>query len=179
VAQPTITDMTDSAITFLKNQFVGHEVFQPLTTWEDNTKTVNLPFGSVTAGNQIKAKGSAKVTSYQSHTGNLQRVTFDNFNIWIADLVVVFRYTSKTHGEMWYWPGGLFENNVWDDVHPQGDLVVHLTLQQSSGAIHLEVRVDPDHDDNPGHFIRDRVAIQTIAKLDAVLEQFTGISINS
>jgi hypothetical protein len=170
--QPEIKDFTNEMIEHLK-AFVGHEVYQPLTVYKDETSD-NLGFK---VGKELRARGSARINEYQSHTGSIKRISVQNYNMWFADLKIVYRYTSQTTGETWGYPGGVLLDYPWGDLHPQGTIVATLQLQQSSGAVHLEVQVDADHDDNPGWFIRDRVVPQTIGKLDALMENFTGISI--
>lgn len=171
--QPEIRDFTNEMIEHLKAQFVGYEVYQPLTVYKDNTSE----HWGVKTGTELRARGSAKVNEYQSHSGSIKRVSLQNYNMWFADLKVVFRYTSITTGETWAYPGGIVIDYPWGELKPQGTIIATLQLQQSTGAVHLDVQVDNDHDDNPGYFIRDRVVPLSIGKLDALMESFTGISI--
>jgi hypothetical protein len=180
-----IVDRTQDFLNKIRNEFINHQVDQPLTTYIDDTQDVgpNFPPGAkVRTGTEIKARGWCKITSIGSTTGALQSVTVPGIGtqFWISDLVINFRYASWTHGEKWVWPGGAFVNNEWNDLHPQGSVKAILSMQpQRNGVLRLECSVDPDHNDRPGHFIRDRVAPQMISRLDFLTENFTGVSVDT
>src|SRR4051812_46540504 len=105
-------DKTDVLMGRLQNEFVGLQVEQPLTTYIDNTTDTNTPFGTITSGNQIKARGTCKIASIVSHSGvlKLKIDDEDGSETWktYPTLTIEFRYDSWTHGEKWVWPGGLF-----------------------------------------------------------------------
>ncbi|TXT38610.1 MAG: hypothetical protein FD138_302 [Planctomycetota bacterium] len=172
-------DLTNEAVDFMKQRLPGHEVHQPLKTFQDNTST---NFLGVRTGNEIKAKGRAKVSNYISHSGSIKRLQAGNFTLWITEpfLKITFKYTSQTHGERWIWPGGIFVDNVWNDVHPEGTVTAVLTMiPQQNAVLRLELTVESGNDDRPNNFIKDHVAPQLLGRIDSLLEEFTGKSIVS
>ena len=176
---------TDELLERLKNEFVGYQIEQPLMAYIDNTAITDLgPFGSVTSGNKIMARGSCKISSLTGHTGEIKLKIDDDDSsqFWktYPTLNLEFRYESWTHGERWLYPGGAFVDNVWDNSYPQGTIRAVFSLQpQQNGKLRLEIAVDPDHDDRPGHFIRDRVAPLLVNKLDWIVENMTNTSVDT
>jgi hypothetical protein len=182
---PDVVDRTQDFLNKVRNEFVGYQVEQPLTTYIDNTTEIgpNWPPGSkIRTGNEIKARGWCKIETLASSTGQLQSISVPGIGaqFWLANLTVDFRYQSWTHGERWLWPQGIFVDNVWNDISPQGTIRAILTMQaMRNGVLRLECMVDPNHDDDPGHFIRDRVAPKVVARLDFLAENFTGVHVDS
>lgn len=177
-------DKTNELLDRVRNEFVGYQIEQPTVTYQDNTTTINTPLGTVRTGNQIKARGSCKVVALTGNSGafKLKIDDEDGSQYWktYPTMVMDFHYESQTHGERWIWPGGVFSENVWDDIHPKGSIRAIVTMQpQHNGKLHLEITVDPDHDDDPGHFIRDRVAPGLINRLDWILENMTNTAVDT
>ena len=172
-----ITDFTDRVIEFLKTRMVGHDVQQSLKTIEDHTETVL----GVTGGWELKARGSAEVTSLQSHTGSLKRVEFGSFTIWVTEphLKLVVRYKGNTNAEKRSVPGGAIFDRPWVNSKPKGTYTAILKMEAATNAVlAIENDIDEDHNDRPGRFIRDHVARKFQAKIDNLLEEFTGKDIN-
>lgn len=171
-------DFTDRVIEFLKERFPGYEVHQPLTTFINNT-TERL---GVKFGDEIKARGSVRVGDFDRHEGTLKRIQVQSHTFWFTEpyLKISFHYTSKTSAERWLWPGGLIVDHPWGNSQPEGILSGTLHMVPQEGAVlHLGATAKGGHDDRPNNFIADRVAPQTLGKLDALLEEFTGISIRT
>jgi hypothetical protein len=171
---------TDELLNRVNNEFVGHQVEQPLMTYIDNTST---NFG-IRSGNRTMVRGSCKVASLSEHSGDIKLKIDDEdgTQYWktYPTLNFEFRYESWTHGEKWIEPAGIFVDNVWDNVYPQGTIRAVITMQpQQNGKLHLEITVDADHDDNPGHFIRDIVAPQLVNRLDWILENMTNTAVDT
>jgi hypothetical protein len=173
-----VEDYTTQVIEFLKSRFPGHEVFQPLSTWQDNTRE-DL---GVKTGNEIKAKGTSRIGDFVSAEGAFKRIDVANFTLWVTEphLKFTFRFKSDTHGEKWMWPGGLFAENVWDSVHPEGTITGVLRMIPTKNAVlRLEISVDPGNADAPNDFVKNRVVPLHLGKLDALLEEFTAKDIDS
>lgn len=167
-----MADRTDDYINHIKMHFVGHQVDQPLMTFEDNTSST--PLGRV--GNQIKAKGWVKIEDLLHHQGSIQQIDLPvaPHVLWVADLVMVFKYKGWTHGERWVWPGGLFVDNVWDSLHPEGTVSIHLKyVPGQNGQMAVSATVNPGHPDRPNRFIAD-LARRTAGHADSLTEGFTG-----
>jgi hypothetical protein len=175
---------TDELLGRVNNEFVGYQVEQPLMTYIDNTETTDLIIGSVTSGHKIMARGSCKIVSLTGHTGDIKLKIDDEdaSQFWktYPTLNLEFRYESWTHGEKWIYPGGAFVDNVWDNSYPQGTIRAVLSLQpQQNGKLRLEIVVDADHDDRPGHFIRGIVAPALVNRLDWIVENMTNTSVDT
>jgi hypothetical protein len=53
--------------------------------------------------------------------------------------------------------GGVFVENVWNDVHPKGSFEVSMISQPGKNCeMKMMTSVDPNHDAKLGHFVADR-----------------------
>jgi hypothetical protein len=123
------------------------------------------------------------MVSLTGHSGDIKLKIDDEdgFQFWktYPTLNLDFRYESWTHGEKRVYPGGAFVDNVWDNVYPQGTIRAVITMEpQKNNQLRLEISVDADHDDRPGHFIRDIVAPSLVNRLDWILENMTNTIVN-
>ena len=163
-------DFTNQIIDFIKTRFVGHEVYRGLTTIDRNVNGLGI-------GTELKARGSAKITDFSSFEGSVKRIQVSNYIFWIADpfFKTTYRYQGQTSAELWTVPGGAIVDHPWGDVHPRGTIISTLVMKlQEQITLHLEYQVDPEHDDRPGHFLRDYVVPLTTDKLELIIEEFTG-----
>jgi hypothetical protein len=170
-----MADRTAEFVDFMKNHFVGFRSDQPLTTFRDNTHSVL----GVKTGDQIKARGWVQIDSLLHSNGSMIQIDLPvaPFHLWAADVVMVFKYVSQTHGERWVWPGGAFVNNEWDSLHPEGTISIHMTfVPGANGQLGISVTVSPGHDDRANEFIAN-VARGTAGKADSLIETFTGQSV--
>ena len=177
-----IVDKTDELIEKIKNEFLNHTVDQPITTYIDETSEHGPPWARVTTGYKIKAKGWCKAVAIGASTGTLQAIAIPGLGgtFWLANLTLEFRYESWTRGEKWVWPGGIYVGYEWENLHPKGTVKLILGMEpQRNGRLRLECMVDADHDDRPGHFIRDRVAPHFINRIDSIIENYTGVSVET
>jgi hypothetical protein len=160
----------------MHDNFVGFHLDQPLTTFQDNTSS---HFG-VTAGSKIMARGSVTIGVILHQDGNISKIDIPvaPFSLWAADVTMVFQYSSQTHGEKWGYPGGIFVDNEWDDLHPGGTVTLHLTfIPGHNGQLGVFVTVQPGHDDRPNNFIKG-VAQATGGQADQLIKSFTGQDID-
>jgi hypothetical protein len=167
-----MADKSTQFFQYMKDHFIGFQQDQPLMTFEDNT-TSRL---GITTGDKIKAKGWVKIGEMTHSQGTIQTIDLPvpPHVLWVADLIMVFKYISFTHGERWVYPGGVFVDNVWDSLHPEGTIRLHLTyVPGGNGSMGIAVTVNPGHGDRPNRFITG-VARQTAARADSLIEQFTG-----
>jgi hypothetical protein len=166
------TDRTADFFKFMKDHFVGFSRDQPLTVFQDNTSS---NYG-VTAGNKIMAKGSVTIGDVIHQDGNISVIDIPvaPFHLWAADVVMVFSYSSQTHGEKWLYPGGIFVDNVWDNLHPGGTISLHLTfVPGGNGQLGVAVTVNPGNPDDPNNFIKGLV-LGTGQQADQLINSFTG-----
>jgi hypothetical protein len=174
-----MADVTNDLVSFLKQRLIGYDVHQPLKTIDRDVTSV--PFGGE-VGSEIKARGSAEITEFVGHIGTLAKIEVGNYRIWATDPHFIFtlRYRGSTGSERRTVPGGAVIDKPWGDIHPKGSLKATLFMRpQHNAELKLEVDVDADHNDRPGHFVRDHVVRKVIDKIDGLLEEFTGVSVNS
>ncbi|WP_342762077.1 hypothetical protein [Bacillus sp. BR3(2024)] len=170
----------DTLVEKLNSQLVNKSVEQPLMTYQDNTSRDPITRSEV--GNKIKARGSATIESFVNHEGEFEKITLPNGqNFWYANnLKVTYKYTSSTHGERWIYPGGVFVDNVWNELHPTGTVTFIFNLEvQKNGTIGLNVTIDAGHEDRPGHFVRDHVVVHFRQNAIKAFQDYTGVEISS
>ncbi|OFC91925.1 hypothetical protein BTGOE4_36230 [Bacillus thuringiensis] len=170
-------DMTTPFADYLGGKMIDSNVDQPLTTWRDSVDGNGN-------GSLLKARGNATIRSEENREGVVKKLIIDEgeeYNLWIFDFKIKFRYESVTHGETWACVLNkcTFVNNDWDEVHPEGTVIATFNSVPSRNLeLKLDVYVDPDSDDRPGKFIQERVASKFRDPIALATEDFTGLVID-
>lgn len=159
-------NVTEHLIEHLKRHFVGNRVKQPLMTFIDQRNDLGI-------GNKIMARGEATITEFLSHDGIIEKESIFNGSAYRADLKLTFKYAGQTHGERWLYPGGVFVDNVWDSLHPTGEIKFHIRADQSSNwtVSITNMTFGAIHEDRPNRFVRDHVASKFINVITPLIPQ--------
>ncbi|PPK77492.1 hypothetical protein BXY41_11630 [Lacrimispora xylanisolvens] len=168
--------VTKEFVDFMNSKILNASVKKDLTTYKENLDR----FGN---GNKIMAKGEGHIEKFVANNGYVKKILIENkYYLWYFDLDISYQYTSTTHGEYWACALGkcTFLNNEWGSVHPKGIMKARFVAEPSKNLqVKLEIQVDPDHNDNPGHFVRDRVIPLFREQVMNAAEEFTGLIIEN
>ena len=169
----TETDQWPAFLALMKRDFTGFAVEQGTTAWKDNTDR----WGN---GNKVMAKGNASAEEPQgAGAAKFKFVESDDYSFYIIDAKITCRYNSNTHGEQYECAVGqcTYVNTLWDDLGPKGSINVHyeVDIRRSISRCSVEIVIDPDHNDDPGHFVAEQVVVKMRPKIIELFKKFTGI----
>lgn len=172
-----MADRTNEFIQFVNSRVVGRTVSQGFMTFKDQRDR----FGN---GYKIDADGEATIHTCTGTEGKAEKLDIaghPEYNVWHCDLKLTYRYKSTTHGNKQIYALGKMtgEHPEWKSLHPNGTIIVsYISLPGDQLRITVQFFVDADHDDNPGHFVRDHVVTHFRSLFKQFGQEFTGTSIS-
>jgi hypothetical protein len=170
-----VANRTNAFIDYVNSRVVGRRVDQGYMTFIDHVREG--------VGYKIDATGDATIhtcTASEGHAEKLEVPGRPEFNIWDCNLKFTYRYNSNTKGnkQIFAFGGMTGEHVEWGNLSPEGTVMVtYISIPGDQARITFQFLVDADHEDNPGHFIRDHVVTHFKSLFIQFGQEFTGTTI--
>lgn len=168
-----VIDVTDHVVNYLKEHFVGKGVKADGVQID---KTVN----DLGIGDRTNASGSAKITSFVSHDGKIEKAPiFDGYG-YKAEMNLDYSFSSQTSAEKYSIPGGVLIDHPWGNLHPSGVIEFHIHAGEDTNWTVTITRMTFENpaEDRPNKFIQEHVASQFRGIMETLLGEAVASSPN-
>lgn len=171
-----IIDITEHVINYLNLNFVGKQV-------SENGKEIDRTVNSLGIGDRTNAHGDAKISSFSSHNGKIEKAPmFDGYG-YRAELNIEYRYDGYTGAEKYTIPGGVLIDHPWGtkdrDFHCSGEIEFHIHAgEDNNWTVEITRMTFEINENRPNQFVRDYVAVKFLGVMKEILREAVASSPN-